>query len=205
METRTAVFPLSPLPSVAYFRAIALGYKLVFDGHEHYVKQTIRNRYHILGANGVLGLSIHVEGLAGRKIPTREMRIDKSKPWKRLHLRAIESAYRSSPFFDHYYPGIKNLILSDHRTIGDLFEVSFPYWLDLLKLNSDWTFSDGYVEGQAEIDLRSRIKQIGDFPTSLLTPPYLQVFADRFPFQPNLSVIDLLFNEGPAAAALLKG
>lgn len=199
------VSPLSLVPPVGLFVAMAKGHKVCFDGGENYVKQTIRNRYHILAANGVQTLTINVVGQKGEKTPSSEILIDYDEPWIRLHKRALESSYRSSPFFDHYYPEVVNLFEARHSNFGDFFRESNGLWLKLLKFEPDYSIENEYVEMDSNYDLRKRIKSPEQFPTEFQSKKYLQVFSDRFEFQPNLSILDLLFNEGPAALSVLKG
>jgi hypothetical protein len=199
------VSPFSLVPPLGLFAALAQGHKLYFDGAEHYVKQTIRNRYHILSANGMQTMTINVVGQKGEKIPTKNILIDYDEPWIRLHKRALESSYRSSPFFDHYYPKVIGLFETKHANFGDLFRESFKLWTGLLKFEPDYLISDDYIELDSDYDLRSRIKSPEQFPADFHSKKYLQVFSDRFDFQPNLSILDLLFNEGPAALSVLKG
>lgn len=182
---------------------LAQNNEVVFDAGEHFEKQTIRNRYHILTANGVLALTLNVVGQKGRKVPTGNIEIDYRKNWVRDHLRAIESAYRSAPFFEHYFPEVEAIFTQRHANLGDFFDSAFPRWLKLLGLEKNYSFSEKYIETEAALDLRGRIKNPDHFPDELATAEYLQVFADRFDFQRNLSVIDLLMNEGPAAGTCL--
>jgi len=201
----TIISPFSLVPPVGLFVAMARGYRVYFDGAEHYVKQSIRNRYHILAANGVQTLTINVVGQKGEKIPTKNILIDYDEPWVRLHKRALESAYRSAPFFDHYYPKIIALFETRHPDFGSFFRESLKLWMSLLKCKPDIIIGDEYIEVDTDCDLRQRIKTPEQFPNAFQSKKYLQVFHDRFEFQPNLSIPDLLFNEGPAALSVLKG
>ena len=200
---KTVILPISIIPSIPYMVACAKCDKIIIDGGEHYQKQTIRNRYHILSANGVLSLTVNVTSQKGEKIPTDQIGIDYEKHWIREHLRAIESAYRSAPFYEHYFPLVVELLESKYSSMKDMFLSGFPQWLRLSGVNCDWQYSSTFVETPADIDLRRPIKKPSDFPPSLSTPDYMQVFFDRFPFSPNLSIIDLLMNEGPAANTIL--
>lgn len=198
------VVPISPVPPIAIFKLGLVHGELLVDGHEHYVKQTIRNRYHILTANGVLALTINVKSQGGERLSTGNIGIDYDKPWVRTHLRAIEAAYRSSPYFEHYFQEVCDILETPHSTLQDFFEASFPKWQKLLKASFDWKMSDKYVENGFSADFRIRAKSPLDFPQSLHSKPYIQVFSDRYPYQPNLSIIDLLFNLGPEAISHLK-
>ncbi len=197
------VLPIAPVPPISFFVACLRCQKIWVDPYEHYVKQTIRNRYHVMNANAVLALTIDVKGQGGVKVATSEVKIENSKGWVRNHLRTLEAAYRSAPFFEHYFPLIEAEFRKSYATLGHLFEALFPLWLRLLKIEIGWSYSDGFFERAAAYDLRQKIKDADSFHPDLTSPSYVQVFSDRFGFKPNLSVIDLLMNVGPAAGGLL--
>src|SRR5690554_1793475 len=199
----TVILPISLFPPIPFFVACVNADKIIIDSGENYQKQTIRNRYHILSANGVLPLTVNVVGQKGEKIPTGKIEIDYDKLWIREHIRAIESAYRSAPFFEHYFPEIREILETRHNTFEEMFNRVFPKWLSLMGIKCDWSYSSTYVEASADLDLRKRLKKPTDFPDSLRSQDYMQVFFDRFPFEANLSIIDLLMNEGPVANSFL--
>lgn len=199
----TVILPISLIPPIPYFVACANANKVIIDGGENYQKQTIRNRYHILSANGVLPLTVNVMSQKGEKIPTGNIAPDYDKLWIREHIRAIESAYRSAPFFEHYFPEIKKILEMQYATLEEMFKQTFPKWLAISGVTCDWSYSTTYIKTSADLDLRKRIKKPSDFPDSLRSQDYMQVFLDRFPFMANLSIIDLLMNEGPVSNTYL--
>jgi hypothetical protein len=177
----------------------------VIDIGENWVKQTARNRCEIMTSGGVAALTVPVHGGSGggrggdpAKIQTKNVRIDNAKRWQHTHWRSITSAYRNSPFFDHY-----------EDRFAPVYERRFEFLIDLdfellaivtssLKLSGDTGVSTEWVApAPGDIDLRGKkALRRGDEPSS---PPYVQVFSERVAFAPGLSVIDILFNEGPAA------
>lgn len=177
---------------------------VLFDSGEHYVKQSFRNRYHILTANGVSALTIPVKSTGGLHVSTKDIRIEHRKPWLREHLRSITAAYGSAPFFIHYMDEVEALLSTEAETLGDFFSQTFGKWCTLLGLDLPYEVSEMYLEAPFEEDLRLKIKHPNAFPEKALTVPYPQVFEDRYAFTANLSVLDLLFNEGPAASQVLN-
>lgn len=196
--------PLCPVPPIAVMR-LALTYGGVqFDAGEHYVKQSFRNRYHILTANGVKALTIPVQHTGGKAISTYRMRVAHEKPWLRDHLRTIRAAYGSAPYFIHYIDEVERILSTPADTIGAFFSQTFEEWCRLLQITPKYTVSEAYLKQIFEVDLRLKIKRPSQFPEEGLTDPYPQVFEDRHPFAAGLSVIDLLFNQGPASSTLLR-
>ncbi len=179
------------------------------DLYEHYLKQSFRNRCEILSAQGVIPLVVPVHNRGSVKTPTREIRIDNSKRWQHRHWQALVSAYRSAPYFDHY-EGIFAPFF--HKPYDFLIELNLGLQETLLGLlghREPVLFSERYEEGiPPEQDLRNALSQKARLhrPDEAFTPPvYYQVFTERLPFAPNLSVVDLLFCEGPGSAELLRG
>lgn len=194
------ILPLTYLGSTEYFRCLYDG-TCVIDLYEHYVKQSYRNRCDILTAGGPASLTVHVvKGGSIRKRPVCDMRIDYSKRWQHQHWGALVASYKGSPYFDFYAEYFEPFYRREYGFLAD-------YNRGLLELLCSLThvpmpdFSESYVDAAAgDLDLRPKRKKEGP---AFIAEPYVQVFSDRMPFQPNLSVADLLFAEGPAAASVL--
>jgi hypothetical protein len=157
----------------------------------------------VLTANGVRALTIPAVGQKGAKIPTANIGIDYSKPWLRDHLRTIEAAYRSAPFYEHYIDKVTAILNCEADTFGTFFEFSLPRWLEMLKIQLDYEISAQYISASRNQLNLFNIKSPSDFPDDTPSTSYVQVFSDRFGFQPHLSILDLVFNEGPAASRIL--
>ena len=171
------ILPAAYLPSIEYCARWAQG-PCVVDGGEHFVKRSERNRTHILTAGGVLALTVQAVRANRPRTPMRDVRIDYSKRWQHQHWTALVSAYKASPYF-----------LRLMETIAELLGLPMP------------AVSEAYLTAdEGDLDLRPKRKEGADFAS----PPYIQVFSDRLPFTPNLSIADLLFCEGPQSPALLK-
>lgn len=195
------ILPSTYLGSIEYFANLAQrGEECVVDIHEHYIKRSERNRARIMTANGVMSLSVHVENANRPRTPMREVRIDYSKRWQHQHWIALLSAYRSSPYFEHYAPFFEPFY---QQTYTSLVEYNTALTLLLMKLigiDGGLNTSESYVEATNE-DCDLRIKKRDSHFDS---PRYFQLFSDRFPFEENLSVLDLLFAEGPATIDFLR-
>ncbi|MFN8282004.1 MAG: WbqC family protein [Chitinophagales bacterium] len=190
--------------ALSYWKQLLLADKIIMDQHEHYVRRSYRNRCHILGANGLLRLSIPLERGKNQHDAMKDVRISYNEDWQKLHWQSVTSAYRRSPYFEFY---------EDHFI--KFYENKFSFLLDynieilhkiasILKVSLSIELTEKYVntadfEG---LDLRS---QILPAKKSMLTfAEYPQVFSDRFPFEKDLSMLDLLFNKGTMSLDYLQ-
>jgi hypothetical protein len=193
---------------------------VVIDTGENWVKQTSRNRAEILTANGVASLTVPVHGY-GPKIATRDVRIAGSRRWQHTHWMSIVSAYRAAPFFDHYEDRFAAIYRRRFEFLVDLDLELLEVVARVLKLNlgAIEISKDYIVAAPEDIDLRGKKalrrptadtltdESIQDSATGSIDDPvgrstlpeYTQVFHDRTPFVPGLSIIDLIFCEGPSS------
>jgi len=202
------------LLSTAYFAPIQYYTKLFandsvwIEQFEHYSKQSFRNRCDLLAANGPLSLSIPIKKETQAKVLTKDVRIDYDLPWQRMHWKSIESAYRHSPFYEYYIDSFERFFHNRYEFLLDLnLEIQSQMLLELdvecqFELTTDYCPSSQF-EGT---DLRDAIHPKPCFKQedpNFQAEAYYQVFGDRFGFTPNLSILDLLFNEGPCAINIL--
>lgn len=204
----TALLSISYLGPVQYFSKFLLHPVKIIEQYDHYIKQTYRNRCNIMGANGVLPLSIPVLKGQTHKSFVRDIRIDHNKKWQKLHWRSIESAYRHSPFFEYYMDEF--LPFYEHRFdfLLDFNAALLEIILPSLDIEKTQTYSREFIvaDGEKFTDYREAIHPKRDLSSDPFFSPvsYQQVFAERFGFKANLSIIDLLFNEGPNARSVLE-
>ena len=185
------------MPSVEYVARL-LREECVIDLGENYVKRSERNRASILSANGVMQLTVHVENANRPRQPMRDVKIDYSKRWQHQHWVSILSAYKSSPYFDHYAEELEPFYRREWRYLVDYNMEYLQSLLRLLGAKCEVRLSEQYVEAeQGDLDLRPKHNEGSTF----VAEPYVQVFSDRMPFVENLSVLDLLMCEGPAAVS----
>ncbi len=190
-------------PPVCYFSAIAQAEKVTVDLNECYQKQSYRSRTVILSANGPLSLIVPIKKVAPFTTSISEVRIDYKMPWQRNHWRALTAAYNNSPYFLYYQDYISGFFEDKPELLVDFNSNILKVLLKLLKINTPIEFSrlQAIERGEDLIDLRQTIHPKREAP--IATPSYSQVFQDKFGFVEQMSVLDLLFNEGPMVSRYL--
>lgn len=196
----------SYLAPIQYYTKL-LNYKQAYiEIHDHFIKQTYRNRCKIYGANGLLQLSIPVKK-DQIKTKVKDIQIDYDTNWQKMHWKSIESAYRSSPFFEFYADDLIPFYFGEYKYLYEFNSEIQKVILDLLETNPNIKFTKDFIEfDNPEFeDYRERIhpkKNIDD--RNFKIDRYNQVFEEKYGFIENLSIVDLLFNEGPNAINLLN-
>ncbi len=195
------------LLSSTYFGPIQWYQKLhrmpcIIEQHDHFVKQTYRNRCVIATANGTQTLTVPIERYDGTKCPMRDIRISDHGNWRHLHWNALVSAYGETPFFEFYADDLRPFFEKRHTFLFDLNLDIMHTMCQLLNVRPQVTLSEQYIvlpsEDDAVVDFREAIRPKHPLPDADFNPtPYYQVRAQRHGFLPNLSILDLLFNEGP--------
>jgi hypothetical protein len=206
MKDPTVIIELHYLPSIPYMAVLTHYYPdILIETKESFIKQTYRNRCQILTANKINNLIVPVEK-GNSNIPIQEIRIAYDQPWTKNHWRTLQSAYGNAPYFDYYSEGLHRIYIKNHRFLFDLNLDLLEFLINALKLDLELTFTQKYhkIYPHKFIDLRSVIhpKKKLDLLGFYSTVEYIQVFGEKF--VPELSVIDLLFNEGPNAKVILN-
>lgn len=208
-------------PPVEYFAKIAEGFTLSPDNMkpsviyieacEHYQKQSYRNRCKFYAENGIQTLSVPVIHEGGTfSHPITEIKVDYSTPWVLRSERAIISAYESSPFFDYYKDELFGLMEAGTPTLFGLNMSITGWFLRKLGIPAEIRFTEKFNVTAPDIygeDLRNVIHPKRDntiLEDLQLKKPYYQVFSRKHGFIGNLSIMDLLFNEGPDSIVWLK-
>ena len=171
---------------------------------ENYVKQTYRNRCTIAAANGPLSLSVPIIKPDSLKCLTKDIRISDHGNWRHLHWNALCSAYNMSPFFEYYADDFAPFYEKRFTFLLDFNEQLRELICSLLDISPDIRQTETYEPTVAQ-DFRESIQPRHPLPDPDFTPrPYYQVFQEKFGFQPNLSIVDLLFNMGPESLLYLS-
>lgn len=183
------VLPLAYAAPIPYFEKLNSEQKILLEIHEHFPKQTIRNHCTIATTHGVMKLTIPLAGRKNKSL-TKDIKISYAEPWQKLHFKALETAYNNSPYFEYYNYQLEPFYKKEFEFLVD-FNLQLTHKiLSLLKLNVELSLTESYNDYDEENDLRNF-----DF-TSASVKEYYQVFSDKQGFMPNLSILDLLFNEG---------
>ncbi|GAA4441728.1 WbqC family protein [Pontibacter saemangeumensis] len=191
-------------PPVSYFWQAVRADSLLVERHENYIKQSYRNRCHVLTAQGVQPLSVPVlRGSSKDKTLITEIEIDYTQKWHKVHWRTIQTAYGRAPYFEFYSDYLRAVYERRPKYLFQLNVDLLRLYLKLLKLNKPLSFTEAYQPtGAADVlDLRNRIHP-KIYPDILHVKPYTQVFGKQF--APELSIIDLLFTQGPASHLYLQ-
>jgi hypothetical protein len=197
MIEKGAVLPLFYLPPIAYFKELnSYNPDFVIEKQEHFPKQTYRNRANIYSPDGVLTLVVPV--VKGSKVhtPVKDVRISYDFNWQRLHWMGLQGCYRRSAYFEYYEDDFAPFYEMKEEWLFDYNEKLLTLLLRLLKIKATLTFTDSYEAKYPGLtDLRSPINPKKEYPFQ--QKPYFQVFEERHGFMKNLSIVDLLFNQGP--------
>lgn len=190
-------------PSIEQMAAIAQAEKVVFEVEDNYQKQTYRNRAYVAHSNGELLLNIPIKhDKTGNRQKMKNVMVENDFPWQELHWKSLQSAYRTSPFFEYFED---DLVLLFTEVVGSLMEHNLKITevlFELIGIEIEISKTSSYEISPEIQDLRFLInaKRKSNFQPE----EYTQVHGANHPFLPNLSVLDLLFNEGPNTLTYLE-
>jgi WbqC-like protein family len=191
-------------PSISHFVAMVQSDSIVFEMEDHFQKQTNRNRTYIYSPNGVQLLNIPVKHSKEAHQFTKDIKIETDFDWQKQHFKSLEAGYRSSPFFEYFEDDIRPLFEKKHSFLMDLNLEALEIVARCLRMKLQFESTSEYfheVDPQSIIDYRGLANGKKD---GSRFESYTQVFDDKHGFLNNLSVLDLLFNEGKYAMDYLR-
>ncbi|NUY81007.1 WbqC family protein [Flavobacterium sp. MAH-1] len=189
-------------PSISQFAAIAQAESVTFEVEDNFQKQTNRNRMYIYSPNGRQLLNIPVKHSSSAHQKTKDIRIEKAFDWQKLHFKSLEAAYRSSPFFEYYEDEIAPIYFKKQQFLMDLNFEALEIVYKCLGLLFDPKKTEEYFHEVPDlVDFRHLANGKKD---DRQFEEYTQVFGDKYGYLNNLSILDLLFNEGRYALDYLK-
>ena len=211
-SSNIAILSSAYFPPVQWMQKLHRYKKALIERNDNFCKQTYRNRCLIATANGVQALTVPIERYDSAKCPMRDIRISDHGEWRHIHWNAIVSAYGESPYFLYYADDIRPFFERKWDYLFD-FNMEITYKLcELLDVRPDIEITSEYTSPEAiasqlgqqtehnvEVnDFRDTIRPKHPLPDPGFSPvPYYQVHSLRQGFQPNMSALDLLMNEGP--------
>ncbi len=195
------IFPAFYFGPISYFAQLIQHDEIQLEAFENYPKQTYRNRCFIQGANGKLRLVIPISHDGVRTF--KDIKVSEDYPWRKEHLKSLESAYRSSPYYEYYEDDLLPIFDKKNKFLLDINLMTFDFINSKLKLDLKYSLTENYIQVSSDNDFRNQFNSKVE-PNPEDFPPYIQVFEEKQNFLPDLSIIDLLCNEGPNSTTYLK-
>lgn len=192
----------SYFPSISHFVSIAKADIVTFEMEDNFQKQTNRNRMYIYSPNGIQLLNVPIKHNKERHQRMKEVKIENDFDWQKQHFKSLEAAYRTSPFFEYFEDDISPIFQKKHTFLIDLNLETMAIVSKCLRLEFDYDKTTEYFhEVNNKTDFRNLINGKKD---RALFQSYTQVFGEKHGWINNLSILDLLFNEGKYALEYLN-
>lgn len=194
----TALLQSTYFGPVQWYQKLYRYDSILIEQHDTYQKQTFRNRCVIATANGLQALTVPVEA-PGERCAMKEVRISDHNQWRRVHWNALQSAYSESPFFEYYQDDIRPFFEKKYDYLIDFNEAIRQKICELIDIEPKVEYTEEFISSTPSTiaDYREVIHAKHPQPDADFTPMrYWQVFERKHGFQPNLSILDLLFNMG---------
>lgn len=189
-------------PSISHFVAMVKADSITFETEDNFQKQTNRNRMYIYSPNGIQLLNIPMKHSKEVHQKFKDVRIENAFDWQKNHFKSLEAAYRTSPFFEYFEDDIRPIFEKKHKFMMDLNFQTLEIVTDCLGLPFSYDKTTEYFHEVADkTDFRHLANGKKD---ASQFEPYTQVFDEKHGFLNNLSILDLLFNEGRYAVDYLK-
>lgn len=204
--TSIACLSSAYLAPVSYYCKLYAYDKILLEQHEHYIKQTYRNRCVITSSGGPLQLSVPIERDDSSHTKISDIQISNHGNWRHLHWQALISAYENSAYFEYYADYFKPFYEESYKYLFDFNLKLQELVCSLIGIETNVILTDNYLKDIEGIDdFREVIRPKITLPDATFVPqPYYQVFAERNGFLPDASIVDLLFNKGPESLLVIR-
>ncbi|SHG42818.1 WbqC-like protein family protein [Winogradskyella jejuensis] len=190
-------------PNISHFVAMLKDNAITFEVCDNYQKQTFRNRCDIYSANGKLSLTIPVSYTQKKRQQYKDVEVSTTENWQLQHIKSLDSAYRMSPFYEFYIDDLVPLFQRKFKYLLDVNLKCFELLSECLEVSLDYKLTEDFIlPNTTEDDFRylANSKKLPD----LNFDTYTQVFSEKHGYLSNLSILDLLFNEGPNSVNYLE-
>jgi hypothetical protein len=205
---QSVITSLCYFPPSVFFKYYLSAESVIADAHEYFVKQTLRNRAYLCGANGIFSLIIPIKHTGGKLTAMKDIQISYDTSWQKTHWRSIVSAYRNSPYFEYYEDNFAAFFLHREKFLFDLNLKIIQYLFSITGIESSIkktdTYSLSYPQQLADLRSYAEPKVFFNSEDSKIAFPYQQVFAATSSVITGLSILDLIFNCGPHARVVLE-
>jgi len=207
MDNSEVLLTVAYFPPLQYFSKIANYNNVFIEKYENFSKQSFRNRCEILTANGKQSLTVPIEKTLKSKMLVKDVIIDYKNDWQTLHFKSLQSAYLSSPFYEFYIDTLKVFFEKKYKYLFDFNIEILKTLFNEIQLQKTLKFTEEYIKEPVCLDFRNSIHPKSKFKikdNNFISVKYEQVFSNKFGFVQNLSILDLIFNEGPNTENILK-
>lgn len=204
-STSTIIVEAQFFPPIESFAHIVQHTHLIIEACEHYQKGSYRNRCHIANSTGLQSLSIPLSKGKNSKQPVRQVQISYDLDWQKQHWQSLQTAYGSAPYWEYYAPIFERIYIQKYEYLFDFNIEILKTLFKILKLNNsiDVSLSTTY-EKAYDASIQDIRNAITPRTQPLYNIQYAQLFQDRLAFQPNMSILDLVFCTGPRSVEILK-
>lgn len=193
-----SVFIPTYFSPISQYSEIIKSENIVFEMEDNFQKQSYRNRCYIYNSNGKQLLSIPVKHkVTDQRKKTKDTRVENDFPWQDQHFKSLQIAYRTSPFFEFFEDDIAPIFKKKYTYLQDLNIDTYLFITDALQISSNFSKTEEFLIDETQKDFRL-LADVKKQPEKLVNR-YIQMFDDKHGFIPNLSILDLLFMEGPNA------
>jgi len=194
-------------PNLQYFTKLSAYDDVIIEQYENFSKQSYRNRCEILSPNGKQTLTVPIIKVSGKKQLIKDVKIDYTNNWQDIHFKSLQSSYLSSPFYEFYIDAFKLFFENKYTFLFDSNLKITEILLNEIGMKNKISISKEYCKTCNFPDFRNSIHPKKKFQIkddNFQEIKYIQVFSNKYNFVPNLSILDLLFNEGPNSENILS-